>query len=466
MSLRFRLESIKIKTNHTKGMIGLMENSIKFSRKELYEEIWNISLKQTAIRHNIKPPELKQFCIDNNIPTPSSGYFTRRDWGFDVTNEKMPLPESDNDEIIFVPKVKKTKQAVIRDTKLENKTDKPKEMTPVSQNEHIPIKENISEDKYADKLLFLEENYRKKVIDEISNIEIRTNKRVHYCITEYRNDIKQYKKDLKESERSHYIYPYGRNPNLEKPPYYDDISSTSLPRIEKIIDALFYSVEKLDCIVNSEFKIMKDEDTISLSFSESKSKILHELTKSEAEQLVKYEDEKRNGHYPSRPKINKYDYYFNNKLSIKIGLYTFRDSANEKLEDMLDKMMIAIFESLESEKRSREKREEEERLRQEEVRRKEEIRNRKELEIERTQQLVNESEDYIIASQIRQYVQAVINSGDLKEETKEWIDWANKKADWFDPSIKRDDEYLGVRNHKESAERKALKPQGYSYYRW
>ena len=211
---------------------------------------------------------------------------------------------------------------------------------------------------------------------------------------------------------------------------------------------------------------MKDEDTISLSFSESKSKVLHELTKSEAAQLVKYEDEKRNGHYPSRPKINKYDYYFNDKLSIKIGLYTFKDSANEKLEDMLDKMMIAIFESLESEKRARKKREEEDRLRQEEARRKEEIRNRKNLEIERTQQLVNESEDYIIASQIRQYVQAVINSGNLSEETLEWVNWAHQKADWFDPSIKRDDEYLGVRNHKESSEKKALKPQGYSYYRW
>lgn len=450
-----------------KGMIDLMENSIKFSRKELYEEIWNISLKQTALKHDIKPPELKQFCIDNNIPTPSSGYFTRRDWGFDVTNEKTPLPKSDNDEIIFVPKVKKTKPAVVRVTKKDSEITETKAPAPAASNESIQIeKEKIAEDKYADKLLFLEENYRKKVIDEISNIEIRTNKRVHSCITEYRNDIKQYKKDLRESERSHYIYPYGRNPNLEKPPYYDDISSDSLPRIEKVIDALFHSIEKLDCLVNSEFKIMKDEDTISLAFSESKSKVLHELTKSEAAQLVKYEDEKRNGHYPSRPKINKYDYYFNDKLSIKIGLYTFRDSANEKLEDMLDKMMIAIFESLESEKRAREKTEEEERLRQEEARRKEEIRNRKNLEIERTQQLVNESEDYIIASQIRQYVQAVINSGNLSEETLEWVNWANQKADWFDPSIKRDDEYLGVRNHKESSEKKALKLQGYSYYRW
>lgn len=450
-----------------KGQIGVMENNIKFSRKELYEEIWDISLRKTAINHNIKPPELKQFCIDNDIPTPSSGYFTRRNWGFDVTNEKTPLPESDNDEIVFVPKAKKSKSVVTIDEKTRDEILETKEVIPDSQEENIRIEnEKATEDKYTDKLLFLNKDYRQKVIEEVSNIQIRANKRLHYRITEYRNDIKQYKKDLRESQRSSILYPYGRNPNIEKPLYYDDISTDSLPRMEKILDALFFSVEKLDCRVNYDFTISKDKDTISLSFSESKSKIPHELTKEEAAQLVKYEEEKRNGHYASRPKINKYDYYFNDKLSIKIGFNTFRDSVNEKLEDMLDKMMIAIFESIEYERETREAREEAERLRQEEERRKEEIRKRKNLEIERTQQLVNESEDYIIASQIRQYVQAVIELGNLTEETVEWINWASKKADWFDPSIKHEDEYLGVRDHKESSERKTLKPRDYPYYRW
>lgn len=450
-----------------KGQIGVMGNKIKFSRKELYKEIWDISLKQTAIKHNIKPPELKQFCIDNDIPTPSSGYFTRRDWGFDVTNEKTPLSVSDHDEIIFVSKTKKPKTADMIDTKSEDKNSEIEEYIPISQEENMKIEnEEITEDMYADRLLFLDEDYRKKIIKEITNIQIRTNKRFHYCITEYRNDIKQYKKDLRESQRLSYRYPYGRNPNIEKPLYYDDISSNSLSRVERVLDALFSSIEKLDCHINSDFTISKGKDSVSLSFSESKSKVLHKLTKEEAAQLIKYKEGKRNGHYPSRPKINKYDYYFNDKLSIKIGLNTFRDSANEKLEDMLDKMIISVFESLESERKTREAREEAERLRQEEEKRKEEIQKRKDLEIERTQQLVNESEDYIISSQIRQYIQAVINSGNLTAETMEWINWASKKADWFDPSIKRKDEYLGVREHKESSERKQLKPQGYSYHRW
>lgn len=457
-----------MKAKNMKGKIGSMENNIKFSRKELYEEIWSNTLKHTAIKYGITSPKLKQICIDNNIPTPSSGYFTRRDLGFDVTDEKTPLPESESDEIVFVPNAKKAKIISTIGTNLDNQTKKYKEaINDVPSEEDKQDKtDNISEDIHADKLLFLDEEFRKKVIDEVASIQIRANKKYHYRIYEYRDKIKQYKKDLRESERSSYQYPYGRNPYLEKPLYYDDISSESLPRMERILDALFFSIEKLDCQVNADFTITKGKDTIPISFSEGKGKVLHELTKEEAKQLVEYEEEKRNKHYPSRPKIKKYDYLFNDKLSIKVGLSTFRDSANEKLENMLGKILIAIFEEFESARIAREKREEAERLRQEEAQRKEELRKRKNLEIERTQQLVNEAEDYVIASQIRQYIQAVIDSCNLTEQTIEWINWANKKADWFDPSIKLEDEYLGVREHKESAERKALKPQGFSYYCW
>lgn len=35
-----------------------------------------------------------------------------------------------------------------------------------------------------------------------------------------------------------------------------------------------------------------------------------------------------------------------------------------------------------------------------------------------------------------------------------WIEWALKKADWYDPSIATEDEYLGKRQHEKSAEEK------------
>lgn len=31
-----------------------------------------------------------------------------------------------------------------------------------------------------------------------------------------------------------------------------------------------------------------------------------------------------------------------------------------------------------------------------------------------------------------------------------WIDWAKKKADWYDPTIARKDKLFGERNHEEN----------------
>ena len=47
----------------------------------------------------------------------------------------------------------------------------------------------------------------------------------------------------------------------------------------------------------------------------------------------------------------------------------------------------------------------------------------------------------------REYIQAMIDSGN-EDITPEWIEWALKKADWYDPSIATEDEYLGKRQHE------------------
>lgn len=74
-------------------------------------------------------------------------------------------------------------------------------------------------------------------------------------------------------------------------------------------------------------------------------------------------------------------------------------------------------------------------------------------EIRLVKELVNKAEDYRIAKEIREYIQAMIDSGN-EDITPEWIEWALKKADWYDPSIATEDEYLGKRQHEKSAEEK------------
>ena len=83
-------------------------------------------------------------------------------------------------------------------------------------------------------------------------------------------------------------------------------------------------------------------------------------------------------------------------------------------------------------------------MRVEEARCREENRQRKEQEIRLVKELVNKAEDYRIAKEIREYIQAMIDSGN-EDITPAWIEWARKKADWYDPSIATEDEYLGKR---------------------
>lgn len=50
------------------------------------------------------------------------------------------------------------------------------------------------------------------------------------------------------------------------------------------------------------------------------------------------------------------------------------------------------------------------------------------------------------AVNLRNYIDTVeqnaINSGSLSEELQEWLTWARKKADWYDPFIELQDELL------------------------
>ncbi|WP_339186034.1 hypothetical protein NST37_24830 [Brevibacillus sp. FSL K6-6036] len=111
-----------------------------------------------------------------------------------------------------------------------------------------------------------------------------------------------------------------------------------------------------------------------------------------------------------------------------------------------------MYEASEIIRKEREAREEERRRREEEERLREERRKRHMIEVERTVALTNMAQDYAMACKIREYVSALELSRNLAEEDIQWIDWAKKKADWYDPIIAREDEILGKREHQKGKE--------------
>lgn len=221
-----------------------------------------------------------------------------------------------------------------------------------------------------------------------------------------------------------------------------------------ILDTVFKSIESLGGSINSDLSVKIRDDIVRFRMVESQDQVKHEMTKQEAQELVKYNDDIKNHRWASKPQIRKYDKVYNGKLRIEFGERSYiRDNDSEKLEDRLGDILVTLYEKAEENRIVREAREEAERKRVEEARCREENRQRKEQEIRLVKELVNKAEDYRIAKEIREYIQAMIDSGN-EDITPEWIEWALKKADWYDPSIETEDEYLGKRQHEKSAEEK------------
>lgn len=86
--------------------------------------------------------------------------------------------------------------------------------------------------------------------------------------------------------------------------------------------------------------------------------------------------------------------------------------------------------------------------------RKEQQRRRYNEEVVKTNELLNQAEDYQIACRIRVLVAA---EEEKKVADAEWIAWAKAKADWFDPTVAAKDVYFGSRNHKRNTEQKTLR---------
>lgn len=61
-----------------------MENEkgiVKLTRKQLYDEIWALSVAGVARKYNLNYGKLIATCKVENIPFPSSGYWTKKNMG-------------------------------------------------------------------------------------------------------------------------------------------------------------------------------------------------------------------------------------------------------------------------------------------------------------------------------------------------------------------------------------------------
>ena len=289
------------------------------------------------------------------------------------------------------------------------------------------------------------------IISVLSTFEIKENKRLHKKVSSYKESVINWNKRVKAAERNYYDSRYERN-TLEQPKFLKEISSEQLPRLYRILDTIFSVFEQIEEIVTDDLCIRFCKDTVSFEIIESTDKINHELTKEEAQQLVKYNDEVKRHSYVSKPNIRKYDYIPNGLLRIKMsnGKY-IKDTKSNKLEDMLPEIVILFYQCYFKIRTQREDWEEAQRKREEEKQKARMLQERIDQEKKKTREFLNMLSDYKLADEIRKFVGILKDSDKADQET---IEWMSRKADWIDPTISAEDEFLGKREHYKSDEEK------------
>ncbi len=194
--------------------------------------------------------------------------------------------------------------------------------------------------------------------------------------------------------------------------------------------------------MTDDFHALIGDEKVRFGAFEPRERVLHDPAQWKKENPKSY-------YYPSN---KKYDYRRNGEINFYVyrserGYHTYPEIIYEKkhpdqkelaakvINEIFRAMPYARAERLEREERERRYREEEERR----ARRLGLIRNEKRKVFE----LKENTNDYVMACNIRAYAAAVEAKPDLSDDGKSWIVWAREKADWIDPMIRKEDTILG-----------------------
>ena len=430
----------------------------KLTRKQIYDEVWSISISGMVKKYDITYSLLYKQIKDANIPIPPKGYWTKKEYGKETVVEELKgNPEEVVELYKRMPFISKNKDV----TKI-----KAKEKTEINPSQSIienEVKENGAASsnysgEYDTILPFLSDDEKEQLFVAVSNVKITDEKeRLHSKIIAHRKRIEGWEKEFKKQT------PYQQKQSKNTAPYLKyDVADNSLPRVFRIIDSLIKAMKPLGVDLDDNLCFHYKTDYIKLNFSEATTEMPHELTKEERMSLLKYEDERKRYSWASKPQIRKYDHIHNGRISVGVGLKRrFRDGKFITLEEQLGDLIIAIFIAINDAKLAREEREEAERKRREEQRKRERLRERYNEEVELTLALENQAEDFAMACKIRALINEVESKSDKDSKISEWIMWAKAKADWYDPTVAAKDEFFGEREHEKSKEQKKLEKRYY-----
>lgn len=240
-----------------------MENEkgiVKLTRKQLYDEIWALSVAGVARKYNLNYGKLIATCKVENISFPSSGYWTKKNMGKDVSNEIVEFSGLEDTGISLITKdavvkrIRKAKAEVVEKVH----TDVTEELDVVTE-EDLPQKKTDNIPEWPDEILdYLDETERNKVLEYACNLQISQSTRLHKMLVQYKKDIADYKSKLKEVQSRPYYNSRHNKPENE-PEFFKEMSDECMSRAIAILDTVFKTIESLGGSINSVLLDEKNE---------------------------------------------------------------------------------------------------------------------------------------------------------------------------------------------------------------
>ncbi len=417
-AVKTKTEPVAEEDEHDKIPLRRYGDREREEREKLFLEVWEKPVSEVAKEYHISDNALRKRCIRLNVPLPERGYWARLKAGKTVNQPGLPALE--------LPQLQRPKTGDRR--KLHNQTPT---------------------------LAFLNKKDREEILSFASIL------RVGSSSSPMLDPVRQMEIACKEwsnpkPQETFGNYYYIHQPT--NPPYLADaVSPKSYSRVFHLIDALLRALLPYVGSMDYDHTLRVNGEPVSFSITEAKDSVLHEITQAERLQMLEYEEERRKSRYARKPQISKYDHLWSGKLKIVIQeKFVFEDCKRYVLEDRIGEIFISLFEASYAVRLQRMKSEVKWRMELEEQRKKEERKRQYNEEVDRTIALVNAAQDYATACMIRSYVEAIRQASNTGETDPDWLDWAAKKADWFDPTVAREDEWFGKRCHQDNPDRKKL----------
>lgn len=354
---------------------------IIFDRVKLYDIVWSVPIKEICFQYLISNHELRSYCKEMGIPIPKDSYW---------------LKLKNNKQTYKLP--------------LENK------------DTYYKSSLRLYYRKSDDPFITQEQDF-KNLIEEIKS-DKQINFQVPEKLTKPHNLISEYKRYLEESSKktSDSLRFDTNKLNLS-------VGQECLNRAIIIADTIIKALEgRGHNFYFKNYSTILTVNTIDYEFRiTERSKVSEERTRYDSRILE-----------PT------------GTLSLEIGQgyrkTSFSDTETMKLESKLP-FIIAKIELMAKQEIWEEKERRIWRTKQEEIRQNEiEIQKMKQIEIESFKQLIDNSERWNKANHLRAYIFAFENNrssnNKLTDEDIKWIQWANEKADWYDPFIEKQVELL------------------------